>query len=117
MPTPPPKPIEAYLAKVPEPTQTTLRHLREIILAAVPPHTTEVISYGFPAFALPRPFIGYCAFKRHIALLPFSGSFYDDFAEDLAPYTRTKSSLHLPLNQPLPTTLIQKLVRTRLATL
>jgi uncharacterized protein YdhG (YjbR/CyaY superfamily) len=33
----------------------------------------------------------------------------------LKPYTRTKSSLHLPFDKPLPATLIRKLVRARVA--
>jgi uncharacterized protein YdhG (YjbR/CyaY superfamily) len=106
---------EAYIASVPEPAQTTLRELREIIRDAVPPEASEVISYGFPAFSLPKPFFGYAAFKNHLSLLPFSGSFFDSFAKELQPYTRTKGSLHLPLDQPLPTTLIRKLVHARVA--
>jgi uncharacterized protein YdhG (YjbR/CyaY superfamily) len=107
--------VEAYIATVSEPAQTTLRQLREIIRSAVPKDAVEVISYGIPAFALPKPFFGYAAFKRHIGVLPFSGSLFDSFDEDLKPYTRTKSSLHLPYDQPLPAQLIRKLVLARVA--
>jgi uncharacterized protein YdhG (YjbR/CyaY superfamily) len=107
--------VEAYIAAVSEPAQTTLRQLREIIRAAVPKEAVEVISYGIPAFALPKPFFGYAAFKRHIGVLPFSGSLFDSFEEELRPYTRTKASLHLPYDKPLPAQLIRKLVHARLA--
>ena len=107
--------VEAYIAAVPEPIQTTLRQLRDIIRSAVPTEAVEVISYGIPAFALPRPFFGYAAFKNHLGVLPFSGSLFNSFSEELRPYARTKSSLHLPFNEPLPATLIRKLVRARLA--
>jgi uncharacterized protein YdhG (YjbR/CyaY superfamily) len=107
--------VEAYIAAVPEPAQITLRQLREIIRSAVPKEAVEVISYGIPAFALPRPFFGYAAFKRHISVLPFSGSLFNSFEEELRPYARTKSSLHLPFDKPLPAQLIRKLVRARLA--
>jgi uncharacterized protein YdhG (YjbR/CyaY superfamily) len=107
--------VEAYIAAVSEPAQTTLRQVREIIRSVVPKEAVEVISYGIPAFALPRPFFGYAAFKRHIAVLPFSGSLFNSFDEELKPYTRTKSSLHLPYEKPLPAQLIRKLVRARLA--
>ena len=107
--------VEAYIAAVPEPAQTTLRKLREVIRSAVPKEAVEVISYGFPAFAWPQPFFGYAAFKRHIGVLPFSGSFFSHFDEELRPYTRTKSSLHLPYDRPLPVQLIRKLVRARVA--
>jgi uncharacterized protein YdhG (YjbR/CyaY superfamily) len=106
--------VEAYIAAVSEPAQTVLRQLREIIRAAVPKEAVEVISYGIPAFALPKPFFGYAAFKRHVAVLAFSGSLFDSFEEELKPYTRTKSSLHLPYDKPLPVQLIRKLVRARM---
>jgi len=107
--------VEAYIAAVSEPAQTTLRQLREIIRSAVPKEAVEVISYGIPAFALPKAFFGYAAFKRHIGVLPFSGSLLNSFDQELTPYTRTKSSLHLPYDKPLPTQLIRKLVRARVA--
>ena len=107
--------VEAYINGFSEPAQTALRQLREIIRSAVPAQAVEVISYGIPAFALPKPFFGYAAFKNHVSVLPFSGSLFDSFAEELKPYTRTKSSLHLPFNEPLPAPLIRKLVRARLA--
>ena len=109
--------VEAYIAAVSEPAQTTLRQLREIIRSAVPKEAVEVISYGIPAFALPKPFFGYAAFKRHIGILPFSGSFFNSFEEELKAYTRTKSSLHLPYDKPLPAQLVRKLVRARVASI
>ncbi len=112
-----PAAVEAYVNGFSEPAQTTLRQLREIIRSAVPAQAVEVISYGIPAFALPKPFFGYAAFKNHASVLPFSGSLFDSFAEELKPYARTKSSLHLSFDKPLPAPLIRKLVRARLATM
>jgi uncharacterized protein YdhG (YjbR/CyaY superfamily) len=107
--------VDAYIAAVPEPVRTPLNRLREIIRSAVPKETVEVISYGIPAFKLSKPFFGFAAFKNHLSVLPFSGSLFDTFTEELKPYSRTKSSLHLPFDKPLPATLIRKLVRARLA--
>ena len=42
---------------------------------------------------------------------------FDSFAEELGPYSRTKSSLHLPFDRPLPAALIRRLVRNRVAAL
>ena len=98
-----------------EPARTGLVQLREIIRSAVPKEAVEVISYGIPAFALSKAFFGYAAFKNHLSVLPFSGSLFNSFSEELKPYTRTKSSLHLPFDKPLPAALIRKLVRSRVA--
>jgi uncharacterized protein YdhG (YjbR/CyaY superfamily) len=108
-------PVEAYIAAAPEPARAGLVQLRETIRSAVPKEAVEVISYGIPAFALPKPFFGYAAFKNHLSVLPFSGSLFDSFTEELKSYSRTKSSLHLPFDKPLPAALIRKLVRSRVA--
>lgn len=112
---PPSAAVEAYIRAVPEPVQSTLRQLREIILSEIPAEATEVISYGIPAFSLRKAFFGYAAFKKHLSVLPFSGSLFNSFTQELEPYSRTKSSLHLPFDKPLPVALIRKLVRARLA--
>ena len=109
--------VEAYIVSVPEPVRTTLRQLREVIRSAVPAGASEGISYGIPAFSFPKPFFGYAAFKRHLSVLPFSGSLLDGFAVELGAYSRTKSSLHLPFDRPLPAALIRRLVRARVAAL
>jgi uncharacterized protein YdhG (YjbR/CyaY superfamily) len=109
--------VDAYIAAIPEPNQTALVQLREIIRSAVPEEAVEVISYGIPAFAFSKPFFGYAAFKSHLSVLPFSGSLFNSFTEELKPYNRTKSSLHLPFDKPLPAALIRKLVRSRIATI
>jgi len=107
--------VDAYINAVPEPPQAALVQLREIIRSVVPKEAVEVISYGIPAFALSKPFFGFAAFKSHLSVLPFSGSLFNNFTEELKPYTRTKSSLHLPFDKPLPAMLIRRLVRARLA--
>jgi uncharacterized protein YdhG (YjbR/CyaY superfamily) len=94
-----------------------LRELREIIRSVVPAGASEVISYGIPAFSLPKPFFGYAVFKNHLSVFPFSGSFLESFAEELEPYSRTKSSVHLPFDRPLPADLIRVLVRARVSAL
>jgi uncharacterized protein YdhG (YjbR/CyaY superfamily) len=63
---------------------------------------------------MPKPFFGYAAYKDHVSLFPFSGSFFDNFAADLEPYKRTKGSVHLPLDK-VPATLVRKLVKARVA--
>src|ERR1700761_4817380 len=101
--------VDAYIAGVPQPARTGLVQLRKIIRAAVPKDAVEVISYGIPAFALPKPFFGYAAFKNHLSVLPFSGTTFDHFSRELQAYSHTKSSLHLPFDKPLPAALIRDL--------
>jgi uncharacterized protein YdhG (YjbR/CyaY superfamily) len=109
--------VETYIAAIAEPQRTALCQLREVIRAAVPAGAKEVISYGVPAFSLPKPFFGYAAFQHHLSVFPFSGSFFERFSDEIKSYSRTKSSLHLPFDKPLPVALIQRLVRARVADL
>jgi uncharacterized protein YdhG (YjbR/CyaY superfamily) len=54
------------------------------------------------------------AFKNHLSYLPFSGSVLEQLAHELDGYMMTKSSLHFPIDQPLPTPLVKKLIAVRL---
>jgi uncharacterized protein YdhG (YjbR/CyaY superfamily) len=58
---------------------------------------------------------GLAAFKDHLSYVPFSGSVLDQLPEELAGYRMTKSSLHFPVDQPLPKALVEKLIAVRLA--
>jgi uncharacterized protein YdhG (YjbR/CyaY superfamily) len=107
--------VDSYLRDLEEPKRTTLQELRRTILEIVP-EAEEVISYRVPAFRLHGTVIaGFAAFKNHLSYLPFSGSVLDRLADELDGYTMTKSSLHFPVDRPLPKALVEKLVAVRLA--
>lgn len=107
--------IDQYLATVPEPKRSTLQRLREDIHAAVP-DAEECISYGCPAFRIRGKVVaGFAAFTNHLSYLPHSGSVLPALAAEVAEYPGgTKSALHFPVDRPLPTALVQKLIGTRL---
>jgi uncharacterized protein YdhG (YjbR/CyaY superfamily) len=107
--------VDRYLAALEEPKRSTLQALRRTILEAVP-DADEVISYRVPAFRLSGvTFAGFAAFKGHLSYLPFSGSVLAQLTDQLTGYTTTKSSLHFPIDRPLPKALVQKLIAVRLA--
>jgi uncharacterized protein YdhG (YjbR/CyaY superfamily) len=106
--------IDNYLAGVEEPKQGTLRQLRNSILEVIP-DAQECISYGLPAFKIQgKTVAGFAAFKKHLSYLPHSGNVLSALADDLAGYASTKGSLHFAVDEPLPPTLVRKLVTTRL---
>ncbi len=107
--------VDEYLRGVEEPKRGTLAQLRESILEIVP-EAEQVISYRVPAFRVGGATIaGFAAFKNHLAYLPFSGSVLAQLSEELEGYTLTKSSLHFPIDRPLPRALVRKLISVRLA--
>jgi uncharacterized protein YdhG (YjbR/CyaY superfamily) len=106
--------VDAYLAEVDEPKRSTLQALRRTILEIVP-DAEQVISYRVPAFRVQGKIVaGFAAFQNHLSYLPFSGSVLPQLADELEGYTMTKSSLHFPVDQPLPKRLVQKLIAARL---
>ena len=109
-----PKNIDAYLARVPEPAHSTLQKVRAAIRSALPPTATETISYKIPAFRHGEIIIWFAAFANHCSLFP-TGRIIELFKEDLKPYTLSKGTIQFPTDKPLPTALIKKMVKARLA--
>ncbi len=106
--------VDSYLRGVEEPKRKTLQLLRRTILECVP-EAEEVISYRVPAFRVRgKTVAGFAAFQSHLSYLPFSGSVLAQLADELRGYTMTKSALHFPVDRPLPTALVQKLIAVRL---
>jgi len=102
--------IDAYLAQLEEPKRTTLRELRKTIHEVIP-DAEQCISYRMPAFRLHgRVVAGFAAFTNHLSYLPHSGSVLAELADDLVGYVSTPSALHFPVDQPLPKSLVEKLI-------
>ena len=117
--TGPPKTVEEYLARVPEPARSTLNKVRATIRSAAPVETTEVISYGIPAFKIDGPkykgmLMWYAAFSDHCSLFP-TASVIRRFKEDLKDYKLSKGTIHFAVDKPLPAALLKKMVKARLA--
>jgi uncharacterized protein YdhG (YjbR/CyaY superfamily) len=107
--------VDHYLAAVPEPSRTTLNQVRATIRTTVPPGTTELISYGIPAFHYKGNLIGYAAFKNHCSLFPMSGRVIDAFKSELSPFHTSKGTLRFSSDRPLPSSLLKRLVKARIA--
>jgi uncharacterized protein YdhG (YjbR/CyaY superfamily) len=106
--------VDQYLSALEEPKRSTLRTLRRSILEIVP-EAEQVISYGIPAFRVDgKTIAGFAAFKDHLSYLPFSGSVLGQLGDELEDYEMTKSSLHFPVDRPLPRALVKKLIGVRL---
>jgi uncharacterized protein YdhG (YjbR/CyaY superfamily) len=109
-----PATIAKYLARVPQPARSMLQEMRTAIRSAVPPETTEVISYRIPAFRHNGVVVWYAAFSDHCSLFPTS-AVIAAFKRELKDYSTSKGTIHFPTDQPLPTALVRKLVQARVA--
>jgi uncharacterized protein YdhG (YjbR/CyaY superfamily) len=107
--------VDDYLRHLDEPKQATLEALRRTILEVVP-DAEQGLSYRVPAFRVDGKVVaGFAAFKDHVSYLPFSGSVLGRLDDQLEQYQMTKSSLHFPVDRPLPESLVRQLVEVRLA--
>ena len=108
------KNVDEYLAAVPEPARSTLNKVRAAIRSAVPPETTETISYGMPAFNYKGPLIWFAAFSDHCSLFP-TASVIEAFKNELKGFATSKGTIRFPVDKPPSVALVKKLVKARLA--
>lgn len=107
--------IDAYVDALDEPKKTTLGELRGTIRDLLP-DAEECLSYGMPAFKVHGKIIaGFAAYKNHLSYMPHSGSVISAVGDLAAGYTTTKGSLQFPVDQPLPVSLVRKLLDVRMA--
>lgn len=110
-----PSTIDDYLKGVAEDRRRALEDLRAKIRSMVP-DAEECISYRIPAFRLKGVVVtGFCATTKGCSYFPFSGSTLKTLARDISRYEQTKGSLHFSSDEPLPTALVRKLIKTRVA--
>jgi uncharacterized protein YdhG (YjbR/CyaY superfamily) len=102
-----------YLARVSADKRAALQKLRRDIKAATP-KAEECISYQLPAFRLNGKFlVAYGAAADHCAFYP--GSVTTRLKVELKNYDTGKGTIRFPAEKPLPTTLVRKLVKLRIA--
>ena len=108
-----PEAVDAYLAAVPEDQRSVLERLRETIRSAAP-DAVEAIAYRMPAFRLRGRFlVSYAAFRDHCSLFPLSGGILDELGDEVAPYRSGKGTLRFTVDRPIPTALVERIVRIR----
>ena len=85
-----------------------------MIRAAAPAGTTEVISYGIPAFKHKGVLVWFAAFAKHCSLFP-TAAVIEKFKNELKGYEISKGTIQFPLHKPLPAGLVKKMVKARVA--
>ena len=105
--------VQRYMAAQPVKHRTALRKIRATIRATAP-KAVEHFSYGIPGFRLnERPLVWYAAFKQHVSLYPVTASIKRALAGAIEGYQTSTGTLRLPLDAPVPVTLIRKIVKAR----
>jgi uncharacterized protein YdhG (YjbR/CyaY superfamily) len=105
--------VDEYIGAQPEPVHAILERVRATILKALP-GAEETISYNMPTYTLRGNFIiHFAAWKRHFSIYPASPKLIWSFKKELAAATLIKNTIRFPLDQPVPTALIERIAKFR----
>jgi uncharacterized protein YdhG (YjbR/CyaY superfamily) len=103
-----PRTIDEYFARVSADQRIALEKLRKTI-RAVATKVEECISYGIPAFRLNgRSLVFFGAWANHCSLYPGSSTTLKNFQI-------TRGTIRFSPDNPLPITLVKKMVKARIA--
>ena len=109
-----PKTVDEYLDRVSDSQRAALEKLRRDIRAAAPT-AEECINYDMPSYRIAsKILVSFAAAKKHCAFYPGADPIRVH-QSDLAGYELAKGTIRFSPEEPLPTTLVRKLVKTRLA--
>jgi uncharacterized protein YdhG (YjbR/CyaY superfamily) len=107
----------AYFASLPPAVRARMKAIRDMV-RAIAPEAVEVFSYGVPGFKLDgKPLVWYAAFRQHTSLYPMTASIRKAHAAALEDYKTSTGTVQFPLDRPLPSALVKRLVKARLAEL
>lgn len=110
-----PKTIDEYLAPLGDEKRAALERLRKAIQAAAP-KAVECIAWQLPCFRLDgKLLVAFGAAARHCALYPMSAATVEAHKDDLKGFDTGRGTIRFQPDKPLPTTLVRKLVRARIA--
>ena len=109
-----PKTIDEFLATLSEDKRAALQKLRKTIRAAAP-EAEECISYQIPAFRHNGMLVGFGATANHCAFYLMSSTMVSAHKEELKGYDTSKGTIRFQADEPLPSTLVRKLVKARIA--
>lgn len=109
-----PTSIDDYLSRLTSEKRAALQKLRRAIKAAAP-KAEECISYQVPAFRLDgKVLVWFGAATNHCSFFPGAAPIAKHAAE-LEGYSTSKGTIRFDPSEPLPATLVRKLVKSRIA--
>lgn len=100
--------IDEYIAQFDSAQQKLLTDLRQFIHQTAP-EATETINYQMPTFRLQGNLIHFALHKQHLGIYPGPEAILH-FQEELSPFKTTKGAIQIPLDSPVPTALLEKIL-------
>jgi uncharacterized protein YdhG (YjbR/CyaY superfamily) len=107
--------VQRYLNALNQPSREALSDLRDHVVARYP-DVTGHIRYRMPLFKLDgRPFVGFQATKRHLALYVWSDQVIAELDDLLADHATGESTIRFSCEHPLPACVVDAVLDRRAA--
>jgi len=106
-----PETVDQYIAAFPADVKKRMQQLRKTIKAGAP-NADELISYQMPGYKYFGMLVYFAAYKNHIGFYA-TPTGHAAFKKELSVYKEGKGSVQFPLDQPLPLSLVTKIVKFR----
>ena len=105
--------VRSYVAKLTPSARRRLKELADTIRKTAP-GAVDAWSYSIPAFRLNgRILVWYAAWKDHVSIYPLNAE-DREFAAQKG-FKTAKGTVQFPLSDPLPVSLVKRLVKSRMA--
>ena len=105
------KSIDDYINQFSDEIKLKLESIRTAIKQAAP-KSTEVISYGMPAFKQNKVLVYFAVGKNHIGFYPTPNPI-KVFTKELEGYKTSKGAIQFPIDKKIPLPLISKITKFR----
>lgn len=105
--------VDDYIASFDGETRHRLERMRGLVQECSP-DATEAMSYGLVGYKRNgKPLVYFGCFQKHIGFYATPNG-HEAFAADFSKYKQGKGSVQFPLDQPLPTDLIKRVIAYRI---
>jgi uncharacterized protein YdhG (YjbR/CyaY superfamily) len=107
------KTVDEYIAHASTQFRGILSDLRAAIRVAAP-QAQELISYRIPSYKYHGSLVHFAVFKDHCSFITVSKMPLETFRDELQPFTISGTTIHFTPQKPLPSELVQRIVRYRM---
>jgi len=109
----PEKTVDGYISSAPKQFQSALKDLRRAIKAAAP-EVEETIRYQIPSYKQRGYLVFFAGFKNHCSFIVPGKIVMKKFKQELKPYDISGATIHFTEENPLPSSLVKKIVKARI---
>ena len=109
----PPSTVDEYLAQLPSDVRDALEQLRGLIRFTVP-EAKERLAYRMPVFSVKHDLVGFAAYRDYCSFYTMSPGLVKAMEEELRGHEVSGATIHFTPKEPLPASLVRKIVLARL---